>query len=241
MFSRKRVRVMFDAFIRAAERRLKSVTRRVAGVFQSDPDVFLKHVIGVIHIGANEGQERKQYEKLGLQVVWVEPIPEIFSKLQSNIAEFPRQKAFQYLLTDEDGKEYEFNISSNNGASSSILELGLHPDIWPDVKYVRKLVLHSSTLPQMIEDENIDISRYQALVLDTQGSELLILKGAENLLSSFRSVKTEVPDFEAYKGCCVLTDLTSYPSRFGFREVRRTKFAERKAGGSYYDVVYRRY
>ena len=34
-------------------------------------DVFLKSVSGVIHVGANTGQERDLYAKYHLDVVWI--------------------------------------------------------------------------------------------------------------------------------------------------------------------------
>jgi methyltransferase, FkbM family len=219
---------------------LRKVLRPVVRLFRPEPDKFLRHVNGVVHIGANEGQERDQYENLGLDVVWVEAIPDVFLTLKQNIADKPRQKAFQYLLTDKEGGEYEFNISSNAGASSSILEFGLHKDVWPDVTYVAKIKLISSTFAKMVEREEIDINRYQALIIDTQGSELLVLKGAGELLRKFEYIKTEVADFESYVGCCTLSDLTSFLGTFGFREIRRTRFAKRAAGGNYYDVLFRR-
>jgi FkbM family methyltransferase len=215
---------------------LRSIKRWIRG----NPDHFLSDVSGVIHVGANTGQERVQYNDLGLRVIWVEPIPEIFAELEKNIEAFPNQRAFQALLTDVDGKEYEFHIASNNGASSSILELKQHRDIWPDVNYTTSIVLKSTTLASLVEKENLDIADYQALVLDTQGSELLVLQGSAGLLSAFSYVKTEVPDFEAYEGCCQLQDIDSFMETHGFKEFSRRKFASRVAGGNYFDIVYRR-
>ena len=205
-----------------------------------NPDRFLSDVSGVIHVGANTGQERVQYNDLGLRVIWVEPIPEIFAELEKNIEAFPNQRAFQALLTDVEGKEYEFHIASNNGASSSILELKQHRDIWPDVNYTTSVVLKSTTLASLVEKEKLDIADYQALVLDTQGSELLVLQGSAGLLSAFRYVKTEVPDFEAYEGCCQLQDINSFMETHGFKEFSRKQFASRVEGGNYFDIVYRR-
>jgi hypothetical protein len=84
------------------------------------------------------------------------------------------------------------------------------------------------------------MSRYDALIMDTQGSELLVLKGAEPLLQHFRFVKTEAADFESYKGCCTVEDLTHYLGGHGFAPVRKGRFATRKQGGAYYDVLYAR-
>jgi FkbM family methyltransferase len=204
------------------------------------PDDFLKKVTGVIHIGANSGQERERYERYGLSVIWVEPIPEIFEKLQANIREYPRQRAYNCLVTDRVNHSYEFNISNNAGESSSILDLALHKDVWPGVEYTRTITLVSTTLEALVGKQGINISGYQALVLDTQGSELLVLKGAGELLRSFSYVKAEAPDFESYLGCCQIGDLSDYLGGFGFRELQRTKFSEHPTAGCYYDVVYER-
>jgi FkbM family methyltransferase len=221
-------------------RRILSYAYRHSIGFRRDPDAFLKKVQGVIHVGANAGQEREQYAGLGLSVIWVEPIPEVFATLQANLVSFPRQRACQYLLTDRDGQTYEFKIASNGGASSSILDIALHKDIWPDIHYVGSMNLTSATLSTMIQKERVDIRHYQALVMDTQGTELMVLKGAGDLLKNFRYIKAEAADFEVYHGCCLVDDLTNYVARFGFRELRRTKLAKRKGGGTCFDVVYRR-
>jgi FkbM family methyltransferase len=194
----------------------------------------------VIHVGANAGQERDLYKNYGLRVIWIEPIPEVFRTLVANIQGYADQTAFQYLVTDQDDAEYAFHISNNAGASSSILELKLHKDIWPLVAYDRTITLPSTTLPSLLKREHINASDYDALIMDTQGSELLVLKGAVSILHAFRFIKTEVPDFESYVGCCQLKDIDAFLKQHGFQEISRRKFAERAEGGSYYDITYKR-
>ena len=76
------------------------------------------------------------------------------------------------------------------------------------------------------------------LIMDTQGSELSILKGTLPILQIFKYIKTEVPDFESYKGCCQLKDLESFLTYHDFKECFRNKFATHPNGGSYYDIIY---
>lgn len=194
----------------------------------------------MIHVGANTGQERGDYRHHGLRVLWIEPIPEVFETLVANLRDCPGQRAARYLVTDEDDVEYAFHVSSNDALSSSILELKLHRDIWPDVTFSRTIALRSVTLATLIRKEGIDLDGYEALVMDTQGSELRILRGAEPILEKFRWVKTEVADFEAYAGCCLLEEMEAFLGERGFREVSRQRSAERAGGGSYYDVVFER-
>lgn len=80
---------------------------------------FLRNVPGVVHVGANSGQERDLYRNLGLAVVWVEPIAEVFDELVRNITDYPKQKAYRELLADRDGVEYEFHVANNSGGHPS--------------------------------------------------------------------------------------------------------------------------
>jgi FkbM family methyltransferase len=209
-------------------------------LFKSDQDHFFKKASGVIHVGANIGQERKLYDKYGLDVLWIEPIPEVFETLQANLLDFPRQRALKCLVTDQDNQEHQFHIANNNGLSSSILNLNLHQDIWQQVSYEKTITLQSKTLVSLLQEEQIDPTLYDVLVMDTQGSELLVLKGAIPILKNFTYIKTEVADFESYKDCCQLADITAFLENYGYQQLSIMKFAEHPHGGSYYDVVYQR-
>ena len=218
----------------------KAIVRRAKSLFKKNPDKLFKKIKGVIHVGANTGQEIQLYAKYGLSVVWVEPIPEVFETLKSNLKGITKQIALKGLVTDVDNEEYNFNLASNNGASSSILELNLHKDIWPNVVFEKTIKLYSKTLSSLLKDNNISTTEYDMLVMDTQGSELLVLKGAIPILQNFTYIKTEAPDFESYKGCCQLKDLQSFLSQHGFTELSRHKFATHPSGGSYYDIIYKK-
>ena len=199
---------------------------------------FLNSVSSVIHVGANSGQERGLYDRFVLRVLWIEPIPKVFEELKSNIADSKRQHAVQALVTDVNDKEYEFNVANNNGQSSSILELNEHRDIWPKVEFVDSIKIQSRTLVSLLEEQDIDPTYFEALIMDTQGSELLVLKGAESILKHFRFIKTEVADFESYSGCCTVDDIDDFLRSHKFRRFSCKRFACRKDGGAYYDITY---
>ncbi len=219
---------------------LKALLRPRRKALKKNPDGFLEDVSGVVHIGANSGQERELYDTHGLSVVWVEPIPEVFAQLTANISGFKNQCAFQALVTEVDDKEYEFHIANNNGASSSILDFKQHKDIWPSVGFISTVLLKSITLSTLFKREQIDASKYQALIMDTQGSELLVLRGSLPILNHFEYIKTEVPDFESYEGCCQLSDINDFMIEHGYKEFSRNKFASRAEGGNYFDIVYKK-
>jgi FkbM family methyltransferase len=215
-----------------------SYLSRAKAIFKKDPNGIFRKAKGVIHVGANIGQEAGLYDQYGLPVIWVEPNPEVFEVLRSNVKAYPHQIALQGLVTDVDNAEYPFHLANNGGESSSILDMHLHTEVWPDVKYERTIQLRSRTLPSLLKDNHIDLAGYDMLVMDTQGSELLILKGAAALLKDIRYIKTEVPNFESYKDCCQIEDLEAFLAPYGFREHSRHRFAKRRSTGSYFDIIY---
>lgn len=201
---------------------------------------YLWKAHGVIHIGANKGQERDLYAAFGLHVAWIEPIPEIFEALQLNISGFPKQRAYNYLVADRDGKQYQLHIADNDGASSSILGLAKHTEMYPQIAYKGAITVTGMTLSSILTAEQLDIRRFDAMVVDTQGSELKVLKGAVNLLSHFKFVKVEVPDFESYKDCCQIDELAGFMASNGFRERSRHPITHTPGVGTYFDIVYER-
>ncbi len=201
---------------------------------------FLRDVSGVIHIGASRGQEGAIYEKNDLDVVWVEPIPEVFEILEKNIKSHPKHQAFQYLVTNIDDKKYKFRISNNKGESSSILDFKMSKELWPEIRYTRTIILKGITLPTLCKREQIDVSKYNALVVDVQGAELLVLEGALPILDNFKYIKVEVADFESYKKCCQIGDMEDFMKEYGYSEIARHKHWLRMWKYHYYDIVYKK-
>jgi FkbM family methyltransferase len=217
---------------------VKPIAWRFVNRLVGDRDPFLREVRGIIHVGANLGQERHLYAAYRLNVAWIEPNPDVFDRLSKLIIPYPKQRAFCELIADVDDQEHTFHISNNAGLSSSILELADHKKLWPKISYSKTIRLKSVTLSSLVKREQLDLTKYEALVMDTQGSEMRVLKGGVDILSNFRFIKTEVADFEAYKGCCQLADMEAFLAGRGFREVARKRFGYRVGVGSYYDIVY---
>lgn len=201
---------------------------------------FLHEACGVVHVGASIGQERDLYASHGLSVLWIEPIQEIFNILSDKIRPYKNQIAVQALVTDVDGKDYSFNISNNAGKSSSIFELNQHKDIWPKIAYQSKRNITSTTLSTVFKTRQIQEECYNTLIMDTQGSELLVLQGAIPILRNFKFIKTEAADFESYVGNCYLRDINSFMNEYGYTEMCRETQKLKGDGRNYYDVVYRR-
>ncbi len=75
--------------------KLRSVARQLASPFRRNTERFLRKARGVIHVGANQGQERNLYAAYNLNVLWIEPIPEVFDQLTALIAPYAAQRALR--------------------------------------------------------------------------------------------------------------------------------------------------
>lgn len=217
---------------------LKPILKRVLEILKPGPNRFLRHARGVIHVGANSGQERTLYAAYGLNVCWIEPIPEVFEKLRNNTKAFKKHVAINALVADKENQPFTLNVANNDGESSSIFDLDLHQDIWPKVGFNRSIDLKSDTLVSVVFKNKLDIDSFDCLIMDTQGAELLVLKGAEPYLNRFKFIKTEAADFEVYSGCCQIRDLVPFLKKNNFQEIRRDKFADHPNGGACYDLLF---
>src|SRR5262249_28499326 len=148
------------------------IKKVVAGTQEvNDPDQFLQFCSSLVHVGANSGQERALYHHYGLKVFWIEPIPEVYEQLVRNIQPYSNQTAIRALLTDRAGDIVQLNIANNSGLSSSIFDLKLHKDVWPEIDFIDYVKMASETLDGLVE-RGVIPPLHDALVVDTQGSEL---------------------------------------------------------------------
>ena len=66
---------------------------------------FLKDCKGIIHVGANTGNEIPIYKQYPIKCILIEPLPLQFSIL-SKVAAKAGYKALNNLITNKDNKQY---------------------------------------------------------------------------------------------------------------------------------------
>ena len=173
---------------------------------------------GVLHLGASTGQERFEYDKYCKgNVLWVEAIPSIYDQLITNIEPFGKQMCFNACLSNVDGNEIIFNVSNNESQSSSILELGVHALIHPEVHYVEQIAMQTKRIDTLFKD--VDVSSINFLNVDLQGAEHLAIEGMGDLIKNIDYALLEVNMKETYKGCMLIDDLDYFMLQRGFERV----------------------
>lgn len=203
-------------------------------------DLIRKYKIqpkGVFHVGANDGQEALYYYGNGVErTLWVEAIPEVHDKLKAVIRNYPNAISFQACITEDDFKSVKFNVSSNKGESSSLLDFGTHKYTYPDITFTKQIELTTIRLDTLVSVKGVDISEYDFLNIDVQGAELMVLKSLGGMIRNFRSIYVEVNREEVYKGCPLINDITTYLGEHGF-ELKEVKWSQH---GNWGDAYYQR-
>lgn len=184
-------------------------------------ELFPKYNIrpkGVIHVGANVGEEANVYLELGIKKqFWYEPNPGIYERLRENLRNNKNAIAFNYAVGDVDNVKVVLHIANNGGQSSSILDLGTHIQKHPEVHYINDIEVTMRRLDTLIfEHEIID---FDFLNIDVQGAELKVLKGMGKLLEQFKWAYLEVNKEELYKGCALVGEVDEYLYTYGFERV----------------------
>jgi len=178
---------------------------------------------GIIHVGAHTGEEHKIYRQLGIKkVVWIEAIDELAEKLFDKFLKDKNNQVICATISDKNG--HSIFRTTNNLASSSLLDLGTHIKHHPHIHNIDKSVVEVITLDKLIKQNSIKISDYNMLNLDIQGTELMALKGMTKNLKHIKYIYTEVNMEEVYKGCCLMKEIDEYLTDFERVETKITKY-----------------
>jgi FkbM family methyltransferase len=195
---------------------------------------FPLSITGILHVGAHECEELKDYQAVGVamdKTYWVEAMPDKVAFCQRQYG--PDLHIYQAVIDDKDGAEVIFNVT-NNGQSSSILEFGSHAIKHPQVHVVGKVATQTTRLDTLIEREQIPISSLNFMNLDIQGVELRALKSMEKYLSGIQYIYSEVNIEEVYKGCNLIGEIDEYLLRFGFKRVAQHIYNDLGWGDAFY-------
>lgn len=192
--------------------------------------------VGILHLGANEGQEARTYnEHAGCcPVIWVEALPDVCRKLRQHIIHYPEQLALCACVSDRTGDVVRFHVANNDGQSSSFLDFGTHAQEHPTVKFTKDIVMRTIRVDELLKAHDVEPTvDGWFLNADLQGAELLALKGMGDLLRLFRWAYIEVNDKELYKGCALTPEVDSYLAQYGLKPVE-TKMTGAGWGDRFY-------
>ena len=209
----------------------------------------------LLFIGSNDMREFMHYINKYNSGLFIEPIPKTFDVLVNNLSKCNQAHntnyvPLNYLITNEDDKEYKFNIYGengkrrevnnygNNGASSSIFEKGKYFNEWGDCDCNISINLKSTRMSTLIDKLSIDNKNYDVIV-DVQGAELEVLKSFGDKLLLVDNIMTEISNVEYYKGGVLFNELNAYLNSYGLFTKEYTNIINFK-GKLHKDILYER-
>lgn len=180
-----------------------------------------KRIHGIIQVGTHCGEEYNHIKAAGWKhQIYFEPVRESFYYAvgYATVHRSPdeMQTFSNFALLDKPG-DYIFYLGRNRGCSSF---LRLNPD--RPIEHLNnvsdgQLVLPVITLDKFFEDNNnLNPNNYNLLYMDTQGSELHVLKGAEKTLHSIHVICMEVNYFPIYLGTPTLDEIKEFLNQYNF-------------------------
>jgi len=178
---------------------------------------------GVIHVGAHLGQEVPLYRKWQLQRIHlIEPQPAACSVLRRRYHRCRDVRIHECAAVSHDSgflpMYAEVPGSPNLSASASLLKPARHLTDYPHVQFssTPSFDVLAATL------DSLDITDADFMVIDTQGSELEVLRGGGKTLRRIRWLIVEYWQNEAYENVPCEDELVSFVTANGFRPVLKT-------------------
>lgn len=173
---------------------------------------FNVNVNGILHVGAHKCEEYSMYLEFTSDILWIEAYPDL---VKENLLKYPELNILNAAVSDTDNQVVNFNIT-NNTKCSSLLDFDYHKKIHPEVIIEKQITLTTKTIQTLYKENNIDKTKYNVLVMDIQGAELLALKGMGDIINNMDAVYIEATEKPLYEGGCVLEDLDKFLFNLGY-------------------------
>ncbi|MCY7315801.1 MAG: FkbM family methyltransferase [Rubrivivax sp.] len=159
-------------------------------------------------IGAHRFDELPLVNKVfpGLRAIYVfEPLPGPLAVLHTRAQADRRIRVFPVAVSAEDGTA-QFHVTSNDGESSSLLPMGSHRELFPQVVVQHSITVTTRRLASVLAEHGL--APPDALIIDVQGAEYQVLQSLPAaLLQQVRLIYTEVSTEPVYQGSRPLADV----------------------------------
>lgn len=185
----------------------------------------LTPVKGILHIGANVGQESGLYAALDVpRVLWIECQEECRDALQRAVDKAGRGDRDEVVIaavSERTGDVAQLH-RVDNSISSSLKPLGPgHRTYFPFLRQEQPRDVHTVSLDNLLASRGLDPAAFDFMYLDVQGSELDVLRGARGALGHIRALMTEVSSEAHYDGGVLESELHDFLTREGFVRTKR--------------------
>jgi FkbM family methyltransferase len=181
-------------------------------------ELILENCDFVVDIGANNGQWISDVRNQGYkgEAVCIEPLKKNYAILLAR--NFRNTIALNCAVGNKNGYTH-INVASNDGMSSSILELGdYHKSAAQNISFIEKQKVKISKLSKILKTST---HKKIFVKIDTQGYELEVLKSINK--SSFNNIyafEIETNLVSLYKNASLIEDVIKFLRNKGYQPAR---------------------
>lgn len=170
---------------------------------------------GVIHGGANDGEEIHNYIRMGIDyIIGFEPMTGVFEKLQEDCIRWPGElgiypkqlNVYKQALHNKNTIEL-LHRSVGDGKGSTLFDVNMeHEEVVKNWNQGQGMFEDDEAVQARCFDiqwlgwnPDVKIENYDTLLLDTQGNEFEIIEGMGDVLQNFKYLCLELSIEPAYK------------------------------------------
>ena len=178
---------------------------------------------GIIHVGMWDFVEWFCYKKLcGTNVIGIEANQFIYETMSKPVADEHGFTSFNAYISDKDDVERDFYFA---GEGSSLYQ---GPPQWNKTESIK---VKTKTLSTLLKENNIDLSQFDFLNIDAEGSELDILKGFEEDLHYINVVDLETSVDDRHNSGCTHEMVVEWLTQRGFKLTEMADNYQREGWG----------
>ena len=167
----------------------------------------------ILDIGAHTGQFYGWAKPVWSDsVIWMIEANELHESILRNLT---HNNNDEYLITALGDKEREVTFYTRSDKPHTEGNSYYQESNWWDIP---QLIQESKVKLQTLDDLFTDDTTFEIIKVDTQGSELDILRGGENLCKRASAIILEVSYIEYNKGAPTSDEIIDFMKEFGFEE-----------------------
>ena len=170
-----------------------------------------KHATVVLDVGANRGAFVDRIRGQGYEgrVISFEPLPQPFATLARRVEGNVQWDAVQLAISDAPGTATMGRSGDAEGTSSLLSTTDIMVEYLPSAVPTETLDVRVSTVDEQVRDRLRETDR-PFLKIDTQGTELSVLEGADATLPRAVGVLVELSFVELYEGQALFGEIVDW-------------------------------
>jgi FkbM family methyltransferase len=177
---------------------------------------------GVVQVGAHKGEEVHLFREYGFgALTLIEPNPPRVEELRRNFGSDPGVSIVEVAVGEANGEARFFVHTSRSGSTeaASLLQMKAIKEIVQTMHTAEEITVPVVTLDSLVEQGKVSPERCNLLVVDIQGGEGALFRGAQASVRRFDAIITEVNVIPLYEDALLEDELIGMLMGFGFEPV----------------------